>query len=114
MTESTNPEGFVKVLQLAQQLKVLQVGQITVAVDGTKVLANASQHSAVSYERAGPLIQQLELEVRQLLVKAEPAEPNISFGSRPWSPSLGSSRVCWGFGDSCCEGSKRCRWNGHW
>jgi len=41
------------VLQLAQQLKVLQVGQITVAVDGTKVLANASKHSAVSYERAG-------------------------------------------------------------
>jgi len=67
-------ESFVKVLQLAQQLKVLQVGQITVAVDGTKVLANASKHSAVSYERAGQMIEQLELEVRQLVAKAEQAD----------------------------------------
>jgi transposase len=67
-------ESFVKVLQLAQQLKVLQVGQITVAVDGTKVLANTSKHSAVSYERAGPMIEQLELEVQQLVAKAEQAD----------------------------------------
>src|SRR5713226_8917461 len=67
-------ESFVKVLQLAQQLKVLQFGQITVAVDGTKVLANASKHSAVSYERAGQIIQQLELEVEQLIAKAEQAD----------------------------------------
>ncbi len=67
-------ESFVKVLQLAQQLQVLQVGQITVAVDGTKVLANASKHSAVSYERAGQLIEQLEMEVKQLVAKAEQAD----------------------------------------
>lgn len=67
-------ESFVKVLQLAQQLKMLQVGQITVAVDGTKILANASKHSAVSYERAGQLIAQLELEVQQLVAKAEQAD----------------------------------------
>jgi transposase len=67
-------ESFVKVLQLAQQLKVLQVGQITVAVDGTKVLANASKHSAVSYERAGQMIEQLEREVQQLVAKAEQAD----------------------------------------
>ena len=67
-------ESFVKVLQLAQQLKVLQVGQITVAVDGTKVLANASKHSAVSYERAGQMIAQLEMEVKQLVAKAEQAD----------------------------------------
>jgi len=67
-------ESFVKVLQLAQELKVLQVGQITVAVDGTRVLANASRHSAVSYERAGQMIEQLELEVKQLLAKAEQAD----------------------------------------
>lgn len=67
-------ESFVKVLPLAQQLKVLQVGQITVAVDGTKVLANASKHSAVSYKRAGQRIGQLELEVKQLVAKAEHAD----------------------------------------
>jgi transposase len=67
-------ESFVKVLQLAQQLKVLQFGQLTVAVDGTKVLANASKHNAVSYQRAGELSTQLELEVQQLLAKAEAAD----------------------------------------
>ena len=67
-------ESFVKVLQLAQALKVLQVGDITVAVDGTKVLANASKHAAVSYEYAGQRSAQLELEVRQLVAKAEPAD----------------------------------------
>jgi transposase len=67
-------ESFVKVLQLAQQLKVLKFGQLTVAADGTKVLASASKHSAVSYARAGEMIEQLELEVQQLLAKAEQAD----------------------------------------
>ncbi len=67
-------ESFVKVLQLAQQLKVLKFGQLTVAADGTKVLASASKHSAVSYQRAGEMIDQLELEVQQLLTKAEQAD----------------------------------------
>ncbi|MEI7940287.1 MAG: hypothetical protein WCK27_26690 [Verrucomicrobiota bacterium] len=47
-------ETFVRVLELAQALKFLQVGQITVAVDGTKVLANASKHAAAS--RAQPCL----------------------------------------------------------
>lgn len=67
-------ESFVKVLQLAQELKVLKFGQLTVAADGTKVLANASKHSAVSYQRAGEMIEQIELEVKQLLAKAEQAD----------------------------------------
>jgi|ERR1044071_6901586 transposase len=75
-------EAFVKVLEMAQNLKFLKVGQITVAVDGTKVLANASKHSAVSYQRAGELIEQLEMEVAQLLSKAEQAD------STPWEEGL--------------------------
>ena len=67
-------ESFVKVLEMAGRLQLLKVGRITVAVDGTKVLANASKHSAVSYQRAGEMIQQLELEVGQLLEKAEKAD----------------------------------------
>src|SRR6266404_2812924 len=67
-------ESFVKVLQLAQQLKVLQVGQITVAVDGTKVLANASKHAAVSYQHAAKTVQQLDIEIKELLAKAEQAD----------------------------------------
>ena len=67
-------ESFVKGLQLAQQLKLLKVGQLTVAADGTKVLAHASKHSAVSYQRAGEMIARLELEVAQLLAKADQAD----------------------------------------
>lgn len=67
-------ESFVQVLQMAQELKVLKFGQMTVSVDGTKVLANASKHAAVSYERAGEMIAQLELEVQQLIAKAEAAD----------------------------------------
>jgi transposase len=67
-------QAFVRVLELAQALKILQVGQITVSVDGTKVLANASKHAAVSYARAGKAIEQLELEVQELVAKAEAAD----------------------------------------
>jgi len=67
-------ESFVKVLELAAELKLLKVGQITVSLDGTKVAANASKHAAVSYERAGEQIAQLELEVKQLVAKAEAAD----------------------------------------
>lgn len=67
-------ESFVQVLALARELKVLQVGQITVAVDGSKVLANASKHAAVSYQRAGQQIEVLHQEVAQLLAKAEQAD----------------------------------------
>lgn len=61
-------------MEMAAQLKVLRVGEITVAIDGTKVLASASMHSVVSYERSGELIELLELEVKQLKEKAEKAD----------------------------------------
>jgi transposase len=64
--------AFVTVLQLAQQLRLTRVG--TVSVDGTKIAANASKHAAVSYQRAGELIAQLELEVQELLTRAEQAD----------------------------------------
>lgn len=63
---------FVRVLELARELKLLKVG--TVSVDGTKVRANASKHQNVSYERAGELEQQLQQEVEELLKKAEQAD----------------------------------------
>src|SRR5712691_11302093 len=57
--------AFVSVLQLARQLRLTQVGAIS--VDGTKIQANASKHAAVSYQRAGEMIEQLELEVKELM-----------------------------------------------
>ncbi len=51
---------------------VLRLG--TVALDGTKIQANASRHSALSYERAGRIEAQLKAEVADLLAKAEAAD----------------------------------------
>src|SRR6516162_3274863 len=65
-------ELFVKVLMLAREMGVLQLG--TVALDGTKIHANASRHSALSYEHAGKLEAQLKAEVGTLLAKAEAAD----------------------------------------
>jgi transposase len=73
-SQALSQETFVRVLEMAQALKFLQVGQITVAVDGTKVMAHARQHTAVSYEHAGKSIAQLGLEVTELLAKAERAD----------------------------------------
>ncbi len=64
--------AFVSVLQLARQLRLTQVG--AVSVDGTKIQANASKHAAVSYQRAGEMIEQLELEVKELIERAKQAE----------------------------------------
>src|SRR5260370_32164338 len=63
---------FVKVLLLAREMGVLNLG--TVALDGTKIHANASRHSALSYEYAGKLETQLKAEVGELLAKAEAAD----------------------------------------
>ena len=63
---------FVRVLELAQELKLLQVG--TISVDGTRLKANASKHRGVNYERSGQLIEQLKQEVKELLEKAERAD----------------------------------------
>jgi transposase len=63
---------FVQVLDLAREMGVLQMG--TVALDGTKIHANASRHSALSYEHAGKIQAQLQLEVADLLAKAEAAD----------------------------------------
>ena len=64
--------AFVSVLQLAHHLRLTQVG--TVSVDGTKIQANASKHAAVSYQRAGEMIAQLQLEVQELLERADQAQ----------------------------------------
>jgi DDE family transposase len=44
------------------------------ARDGTKIHANASRHSALSYEHAGKIEAQLKAEVAELLAKAEVAD----------------------------------------
>ena len=63
---------FVQVLLLAREMGLLKVG--TVALDGTKIHANASKHSALSYEHAGKIEAQLKAEVAELMAKAEAAD----------------------------------------
>jgi transposase len=60
---------FVEVLMLAREMGMLKLG--TVALDGTKIHANASRHSALSYEHAGKLEAQLKQEVSEILALAE-------------------------------------------
>jgi transposase len=63
---------FVQVLSVAGEMGVLKLG--TVALDGTKIHANASRHSALSYEHAGKIEAQLQAEVAELMAKAEAAD----------------------------------------
>jgi hypothetical protein len=60
------------VLLLAREMGMLKMG--TVALDGTKVHANASRYSALSYEHAGKIEAQLKAEVGELVAKAEAAD----------------------------------------
>jgi transposase len=63
---------FVEVLKLARTMGMLKLG--TVALDGTKIHAHASRHSALSYGHIKKLEKQLEREVQQLLKLAEQAD----------------------------------------
>ena len=63
---------FLDVLRLARAMGMLKLG--TVALDGTKVHANASRHSALSYGHAKKIEKELKREVKQLLQLAEQAD----------------------------------------
>ncbi len=60
---------FVQILQLCRQAGLVKLGQI--ALDGTKIKANASRHKAMSYGRMIKEEKRLKQEIRQLLEKAE-------------------------------------------
>ena len=57
-------------------MKLLTLG--SVALDGTKLHANASRHSALSYGHAQKIEAQLQAEVQELLARAAaPSRPPI-------------------------------------
>jgi len=60
---------FEQVLQMARELGTARVGRV--ALDGSKMKANASKHKAMSYKRMGEKQRQLREEVKQLLAQAE-------------------------------------------
>ncbi len=57
-------ELFVQALRLCKQARLVGLGSL--ALDGTKVRANASRHKAMSYERMQKKEQQLEAEIAEL------------------------------------------------
>src|SRR6266568_2713690 len=60
---------FVEVLRLCQRAGLVKLGHV--ALDGTKIKANASKHKAMSYGRMGEAEKKLEAEVETLLRHAE-------------------------------------------
>jgi len=63
---------FQQVLRLCRQAGLVKLGQV--AVDGTKVKANASKHKAMSYGRMQQTEAALVAEVAELLRRAEAAD----------------------------------------
>lgn len=71
---------FVQILQLCQKAGLVKLGHV--ALDGTKVRANASKHKAMSYGRMEKKAEELEAEVKQLLeeAKAIDEKEDIKYG----------------------------------
>lgn len=60
---------FLQILLLCKEAKLVKLGHV--ALDGTKMKANASKHKAMSYGRMGEKEKELEHEVEELLRKGE-------------------------------------------
>jgi transposase len=63
---------FVQVLTICREAGMVKLGRV--AVDGTKMKANASKHKAMSYGRMQEKEQALKREIRELLARAEAAD----------------------------------------
>src|SRR5205085_8889981 len=65
-------ELFVQVVRLAREMGLVKLG--TIAVDGTKVKANASRHKAMSYGHMLKAEAELKAQIEALLSKARAAD----------------------------------------
>ena len=63
---------FVEVLRLCRESGLLKVGRL--ALDGTKIKANASRHKAMSYDRMLAEEKRLQAEIDELLKQAQAAD----------------------------------------
>jgi transposase len=92
---------FVQVLRLCQKAGLVSLGHV--ALEGTKLKANASKHKAMSHERMLKSERQLDGEMRALLRKAEiiDAQEDGQYGKGKWGDELPqelqrrSSRLEW-------------------
>jgi transposase len=60
---------FVRVLALCAEAGLVSLGRV--ALDGTKLRASASRHKAMSHDRLGPRIAEIEAQVKAMLAEAE-------------------------------------------
>ena len=65
-------ELFLQVLKLCETAGLVKLGHV--ALDGTKIKANASKHKAMSYERMKKREAELKAEVARMLAAAEAAD----------------------------------------
>lgn len=66
-------EGFFEqVLKIALEAGAMKVGRV--ALDGTKIKANASKHKAMSYDRMKEKEKDLRSQIKDLLAQAEAAD----------------------------------------
>ena len=66
--------SFHQVLETAARVRVLRVGEVRLALDGTKILAHASKHSAVSHGHALAQMKLLEEQIGELPARADAAD----------------------------------------
>ena len=99
---------FVQVLSVASEMGVLKLG--TVALDGTKIHANASRHSALSYEHAGKIEAQLQVEVAELMAvsscyaaSAPQSGRETTYRTVQIRPATSSSHVAGGGAREACR-----------
>jgi len=73
---------FVQIVQLAREAQLVTLG--TIAVDGTKVRANASKRKAMSYQRMQEEEKRLRKEIRELTSRARTLDDteNKQYGSK--------------------------------
>lgn len=72
---------FVQILVLAQAIGLLKLGRVS--LDGTKVKANASKHSALSWGHIEKIEEQLRQEVEELMRMARRTPAGWTF-QRNW------------------------------
>jgi transposase len=70
---------FVQVVKLARECGLVKLG--TIAVDGTKLRANASKHKAMSYERMQAAEIELKAQIQALLARA--AQTDVAEADEP-------------------------------
>lgn len=65
-------ELFTQILLVAQEMELVEIGDV--AIDGSKVKANASKHKAMSWKWACQLEDQPSDEVAEMMAQAEEAD----------------------------------------